>query len=555
MALTNKWVGYLDRGYTQIKQSILNRVRVNVPEITDYSESNIFVIITSILAGLVEQLNYYIDQLLRESFIVTARRYTSVVRHSRMFDYRIKAANPASTIITIEFLKNGAPYVLQNGQNETIPQGTLFNASGLQFVSTKTIMAGPGGGSMNIPVSQFNHNEDYFNTISTDPNQSYGLGLSYVHNSLSLLVNNTQWEQVTSFGKSSGTDKHFIVDIGIDGKAYIIFGDGLRGAIPPLNANVAIYYKTTGGILGNLAPGSIKSPPAIVWAFIDDVKVNQYNAATGGAGYEDIESIRKNVPLSLRTLERAVTKRDYVDVALLHPGVNKAYVKFDCGKYVDLYISPKGGGISQEPLLDSVKDWFETYRMVTTFIRPLPAGEAQIFLELDVVGRFRAKASAIESQVRDILLKNYDYENSNINKSIRKSDIYAFADNQPLVDYLTIKKMYLIPYAFPLKHIITLNFNLEMLINEDIRQYTIICMGGSTFQLQKDFVLESELFTGVPYNNGAMKIIILPGGYIAGMMWNVTIYPINKDIVIDDSSIPILKTENLIINTQEVISI
>ena len=116
MALENKWVGYLQRGYLQIKNSILNRVRSSVPEITDFSESNILVIIVSMFSGMVEQLNYYIDQLLRESFVTTARRYTSLVRHARTFDYRIKAANPASTVLVVTFLKAGEPYYLLPGQ-------------------------------------------------------------------------------------------------------------------------------------------------------------------------------------------------------------------------------------------------------------------------------------------------------------------------------------------------------------------------------------------------------------------------------------------------------
>jgi hypothetical protein len=36
-------------------------------------------------------VNYYIDQMARESFIGTARRYTSVVKLSKLNNYNIKA--------------------------------------------------------------------------------------------------------------------------------------------------------------------------------------------------------------------------------------------------------------------------------------------------------------------------------------------------------------------------------------------------------------------------------------------------------------------------------
>jgi hypothetical protein len=91
MALDNTWVGYLQRSYKSIKASILSRLEVLVPEVTDRSESNILVILIGAFAGLVEQLNYYIDNMARELYLPTARRYSSVVKIARLLDYRVMA--------------------------------------------------------------------------------------------------------------------------------------------------------------------------------------------------------------------------------------------------------------------------------------------------------------------------------------------------------------------------------------------------------------------------------------------------------------------------------
>lgn len=555
MALKNKWVSYLDRGYLQIKQSILNRLRTIMPEYSDFSESNIFVIISSIVAGLVEQIHYYIDQLLRESFITTARRYTSVVRHSRLFDYRIKAANSASTVLTLVFKKAGEQYFLGSGETETVPIGTIFTSSGLNFVSTKTVTVGQYSGSINIPVSQYSNSELNFIINTSTTNQSYELGLNYVHNSISLLVDGIPWQQVTTFGKSLDSDRHFIIDIGIDGKAYIVFGDNIRGVIPSLNSNVSAFFRVTAGTLGNLPAGSISTKPNIVWNHLDDYSLFQYNNATGGTGYENIQTIKVNVPLSLRTLERAVTKRDYEDIAVLHPGVNKSYVIYECGKYVDVYISPMGSGIAQQPLLDDVKDWFEDSRMATTLINTKSAGESQIVIDIEVVGKFRAKSALIGTQVRSALTDSYGYSNSNINKHIRVSDLYALVDNQTLVEYLTINKLYLIPYPFPLSHNTPLNINFEMVLNDTIKNYLLVCISGTTFQIQNNGIIEAEINISEEYNNGVFKLTILPGGYQVGNFWSIRVYPINTDIVVNDNSIPIIKEENILLTIKETISI
>ena len=63
MALSNGWVGYLQRSYADIKGSLITGLKNRVPEMTDHTESNLMVLLISMFAGLVEQLNYYIDNI------------------------------------------------------------------------------------------------------------------------------------------------------------------------------------------------------------------------------------------------------------------------------------------------------------------------------------------------------------------------------------------------------------------------------------------------------------------------------------------------------------
>ena len=128
MALKNQWVGYISRGYEQIKKSLLSRLGETNPEITDHSESNILVIIIDMFSGIGEQLNYYIDNMARESFISTARRYSSIVKLTRLIDYRIKAAIPASVDLTIS-LPTEPIFKLQGQDEFFIPAGTKFSTN------------------------------------------------------------------------------------------------------------------------------------------------------------------------------------------------------------------------------------------------------------------------------------------------------------------------------------------------------------------------------------------------------------------------------------------
>ena len=56
MVVKNKWVGYLDRTYQQIKSSVLSKLSIYLPEMTDHTESNPFIIEVDVWAGLTEHL-------------------------------------------------------------------------------------------------------------------------------------------------------------------------------------------------------------------------------------------------------------------------------------------------------------------------------------------------------------------------------------------------------------------------------------------------------------------------------------------------------------------
>jgi len=145
MALKNQWVGYLNRSYQQIKSSLLTRLGETVPEVTDHSESNILVVIISMFSGVTEQLNYYIDNMAREAFISTARRFSSLVKLTRLIDYRIKAAVPASVDLLLT-LPDPLVFVVPGATSFTIPAGTEFTATnGIVFITYTDFVVTKGG--------------------------------------------------------------------------------------------------------------------------------------------------------------------------------------------------------------------------------------------------------------------------------------------------------------------------------------------------------------------------------------------------------------------------
>lgn len=563
MIVNNPWVGYLDRSFQQIKSAILLRLGETIPEMTDHSDSNIMVIVIEAFAGVSEQLNYYIDNMAREAFITTARRYSSIVKHTRLVDYRIKAIVPSSLDMTLEFKTlTDEEYTLPT--DVIIPSGITFStANGIPFMSTKDTVAKAGSTFVTIETEQKQPIVGVnLGTTGSGPDQAFSLGFNYVNDSIELTVGPDIWTLVKTFGFSGPTSKVFIVDISANKEAYVKFGDGINGAIPTTGSDLVGDYYTSYGKDGDININTITSVSPDLTTLIPSIPLIEYYnqvKGVGGTDYEDIERIRRSAPLSLRTLDRAVTEPDYEDIALLCPGVNKAKVYFNCGKFVYIYVSPNGGGIANTTFLNNVKIWFDDKKMITTFVKPQACGESQIFIDLVVTGRFRVNGAKLRADILELLLDAYSYDKSDINKTIRVSDLISLIDNYPTVDFLKLNNLYLKPSINPygtesstpnqLNHTIELLPGSQTTIN-----WRVVYQGVSNFLLLKENVPYANLTVGTPFIDpgNVLLFTINAGTYVVGDEWRFKTLATNNDLVLDDYSIPIMveSTINLVVNEQ-----
>ena len=122
-----------------------------------------------------------------------------------------------------------------------------------------------------------------------------------------------RWDQTPDFYGSGPRDRHYILD-NLTGE--VRFGDGQNGLIPPAgNGNVRMsLYRTGGGTVGNKPAGVITQLKTTV-PYVREV-VNHL-PATGGSEGETVDALRERAPRSLRHGDRAVTAKDYEDLALL----------------------------------------------------------------------------------------------------------------------------------------------------------------------------------------------------------------------------------------------
>lgn len=549
MVIKNKWVGYLNRSYSSIKASILNQLRVTVPEMTDYSESNLLIVLVSIFAGTSEMLNYYIDSMARESFLATARKFESVVKLSQLVNYRVRSNISSSVDMTFTLYQSSGETVVISGTPVTIPENTVISTdTGIEFLTLEERQITQGFYNVSIPARQREIVSLYTIGVSSGAaSQEFVLPSNYEDGTLYVQIGASTWAYKDHFGFSLPTSEHFTVIIKPDGLPYLLFGDGINGAIPTGGLDVEVAYRTTLGALGNIPAGTITtlvssiSLPAGNVPAISEMKVNNVLDSAGGVNIEDTERLRKSVPLSVRTLDRAVTEQDYEDIAKLAPSVDKAKVFFNCGKSVKIYVAPIGGGVASSAMLSAVDAFMDVRRMITTFLDIQAAGETFIGLDIQATAKFRINTQLAKADIEKVLVEAYSSSNSDINKPVRLSDIYALIDNIERIDFLNLVEVYWVPYARPFNHEIQLDWSRRTLGGFNQKTLWQITYNGTNFQLFKSGSFVATLTIGVPYTYpGFLELTMnsVPAGVVTGDRWIFYTYPINRDLLLDDYTAP-----------------
>lgn len=457
MGITNKWLNPYQRSYQQIKAKLVESLMgLKDPQgqklITDYSEGNILIIILSLFAAIAEVLHYYVDNMARETFLPTARRYDSVVKHGALVDYHARAAIAATVDVILSRSITGNSI----GAKLTIPQGTLFtDSSGNSWLSARDVTWYSNVTTCKVPIVQHEKytasalnnmviptGDRVILNLGTLPNGKY-----YEQGSMSLQIGGETWVLVDTFAKSKPTDKHFMVSVDEALNPYIMFGDGTFGKKPAAGAKITnVVFYLTNGTQGNVKSNTITSVPSVISSSITDATVSNAYDAGGGSNYENFTMLKEHIPLSVKTLGVAITKEDFESLAMLVDGVNKAKADYECGRKLTVYISPDGGAVASSELINRVYNLLSQRAPMTTWLKVKSAGKVQIILEMDVTGKKSYKTAEIQTQILTALYNAYSPEQAQIGGSVRLSDIYALIDNLSTVDYLHLTKFYIKPW-------------------------------------------------------------------------------------------------------------
>lgn len=535
----NPWVGYADRDYSVMKQQIITKMQnplTGIPEITDHSESNPFIKRVSIWCGINTMLGYYVDNKGREAFLSSARIYRSVVNIAKQYDYRIRGVIPSTGEATFT-LNNPTALAF------SIPAGTeIATEAGVKFLTIAAASFAPGEQSKTVSIKQWTKvASSIIGQSSGLASQKFELSKKTVDGSVAIIVDTiTPFSGEDSFVLFGSTDKVFVGQMNQEAVYEIEFGDGLTGEIPANTKDIAAEYSESEGAAGNVAAGTISKinsvlvlPPTI------QASVSNASGTVGGTDVESLAALKKNIPLSLRTLYRAVTEQDYIDVSELAPGVARAGVSYECGKYVDVYIAPNGGGIASPALIASTGAFLDERRMITTFVRVYSAGLIFIEYQFDIIALPNFYNAQVEADVIANLTEFHSVENQRIKGKIFLGDIYQVIENTKGVSSSQVLRMRPVPYARPLDvSSPALSWVRLQTIGATNATYRLLFISSSSFKVIRNNVYLGTYSTGAAVSAADVDFTVAPGAFAAGNKYEFKTYLVSGSLILDEPSLP-----------------
>lgn len=333
----------------------------------------------------------------------------------------------------------------------------------------------------------------------------------------------------------------------------VLFGDGINGKIPPSGQAIQASYYVTLGEDGNVGANKITQIiSSIVVPGVEVISVNNALSATGGANFENLDRLRKRIPLSIRTKYRAVTRQDFIDVTEIFAGVEKAGVEFDCDvdKYVHIFLVPEGGGQASQQLIDDVTAYLNDRKIITTLIDVVSAGVVNVKITANVTALPGYSNAQVKANVEDKLLNDFFAPaNQNVKGSVVIGDIYQAIEDADGVDSSIITLILPVPYARNLTTPTnTLNWTRSILAGSTvIAKWLIRFTSNSVFELFKD-----DTFAGVFNVNTLVSqpeiSFTVNGNHAGGDNYEFYTYPYNQSIYLAEPSIPATQLTDLTIN-------
>ena len=247
---------------------------------------------------------------------------------------------------------------------------------------------------------------------------------------LTVRIGGVAWEELPTLYGAKPRDRVFALTTDEQGRLFVGFGDGRSGQRLPSGVNnVQAVYRKGIGEDGNVAANSLTQ---LMTRPLGLKSVSNPLAAEGGTDPEPASAARRTIPLTTRTLGRAVSVLDYEDFARAFSGIAKAQAQVlhvNGGVTVAITLAAPEGEIitSASPvwqnLLGALKASGDPHVDVT--LLPLQASTFRLGIRVKVDPDY--ETAKVLADVEAALRAHFSFDARELGAPVYQSDVIATA--------------------------------------------------------------------------------------------------------------------------------
>jgi hypothetical protein len=433
--------------YVQLTFSNSSAAPIDVPALTQVSAS-------ASVNGVVAEVVFETDETITVPAATTVSTISNLVISGGTVTVTTSAAHIFYVGQTVTFTNTVAPFTAVTGSATvlTVPSATtltvLIGSSTVATAATTGTITGAGGatlGQTKVYATQgVTVTEEVVTFSSTgEANQVYQLKNSpVIESTVAVTVDYVAYERTQYLIDFPGSTPAFTVFTDADDISYVQFGDNIGGKIPPLGKVIRATYRVGGGEEGNVSAGALTE---LLNINESGLSVTNAAAAGGGADAETTDSIKVNAPISLKSLNRAVSLNDYSSLALQVSGIAKANAKAETYSSVVLYMALFGDrGVEADNVTPTytfniLKKIVATYLQgkapANTSLTIAPPSYVPIDITLDLTVLPQYRQLNVKSAVLGALAEILTFDNVLFSDRISLQYLMRVIANVPGVDY------------------------------------------------------------------------------------------------------------------------
>lgn len=262
---------------------------------------------------------------------------------------------------------------------------------------------------------------------------------------LEVFANDLRWAEVGSLYAKGPNERVYEVAIDDQARSTVRFGDGVEGArLPSGDHNLRVSYRHGLGVEGNVAARKLTN---LLSRPLGVAGATNPEPAEGGEDPEIESRARANAPLTVRTLDRAVSVRDYQDFARSFSSIAKAHALWiPAGVARGIFITVAGENGK------AVEAGSDTYRFLQSALRSYGDSIMPLYLESYSDVRFHLRLSikvasgaesalvlpAVEARLRD----GFSFERRSFGQSVSIDEVTALAQSVTGVEAVHVAELH-----------------------------------------------------------------------------------------------------------------